>query len=288
MRTNTGLSGRSDALREALRREASTLALLGVDVAPVGSARTRAAAEAAGAASAAPGGGSIAPAAGTAAESAAATAPRGSVDDERTRRQTMLEELRARHDAGCAHCTRAKSHTRTVFGEGDPCAALMFVGEAPGEEEDRTGRPFVGRAGQKLNEMIAAMGLRREDVYIANVLKARPPNNATPTIEEAERCGVWLREQVAIIGPRVIVALGRPASGYLLGSTESMGAMRGRWREMAGGTGADGRVIPGGTPVMPTFHPAYLLRAYTPENRKKVWSDLQEALARVRAASTTA
>ncbi len=189
--------------------------------------------------------------------------------DERARRQALLDALRDRHDAECPHCTAATAHARTVFGEGDPCAGLMFVGEAPGAEEDRTGRPFVGRAGQKLDDMIKAMGLRRENVYIANVLKARPPNNATPTPDEADRCGPYLREQVAIIRPRVIVALGKPAANYLLGSRDTMSSMRGRWGQY------------GDTPVMPTFHPAYLLRAYTRENREKVWSDLQLAMTRL-------
>lgn len=193
----------------------------------------------------------------------------------RASRAAALDALRARHDATCPHCTAATAHTRTVFGEGDPCARLMFVGEAPGAEEDRTGRPFVGRAGQKLDEMIRAMGFAREQVYIANVLKARPPDNATPTPDEAMRCGPFLREQIAVIRPSVIVALGRPATQFLLDSRDSMTNLRGRWAEYR-----DGSVS---VPVMPTFHPAYLLRAYTPENREKVWSDLKQAMARLAA-----
>lgn len=192
---------------------------------------------------------------------------------EREARAAALEALRARHDARCPHCTTVTAHTRTVFGEGDPCARLMFIGEAPGAEEDRTGRPFVGRAGQKLNEMIRAMGFAREQVYIANVLKARPPDNATPTPDEAMKCGPFLREQIAIIRPAVIVALGRPATQFLLDSRDSMSNLRGRWAEYREGAVA--------VPVMPTFHPAYLLRAYTPENREKVWSDLKQAMARL-------
>lgn len=184
-------------------------------------------------------------------------------------KRAALEALRARHDAQCPHCTKATGHTRTVFGEGSPDARLMFVGEAPGAEEDRTGRPFVGRSGELLDRMIASMGLRREDVYIANVLKARPPENATPTPEEAARCGPYLMEQVRIIRPEVIVTLGRPAAQLLLESRESMSALRGRWFERDG------------VPVMPTFHPAYLLRQYTPENRRKVWSDLQQVMERL-------
>jgi DNA polymerase len=149
----------------------------------------------------------------------------------------------------------------------------MFIGEAPGAEEDKTGIPFVGRAGEKLNDMIRAMGLTRESVYIANILKARPPNNATPTPDESAKCGVWLKEQIRTIRPRVIVTLGKPAANYMLENREAMGAMRGNWHEYR-----DADLV---IPLMPTFHPAYLLRAYTPENRKKVWSDLQMALSRI-------
>lgn len=188
-------------------------------------------------------------------------------------KRAALEELKRRHDAECAHCTTAPPFTQTVFGDGDPDADLMFIGEAPGAEEDRTGVPFVGRAGEKLNDMIRAMGLAREDVYIANILKARPPNNATPTPDEAQRCGVWLKEQIRIVRPKVIVTLGKPAANYMLENRDSMGSMRGTWWEYADG---DMRI-----PLMPTFHPAYLLRAYTPENRKKVWSDLQAAMQKI-------
>jgi len=180
-----------------------------------------------------------------------------------------LDALRKRHARECPYCTNAKGVTNIVFGEGNPDARLMFIGEAPGAEEDRTGRPFVGRAGKLLDSMINAMGLRREDVYIANVLKSRPPDNATPTSEEAEQCGPYLFEQVAIIEPEVIVTLGRPAAQLLLETRESMGRMRGRWHEFEG------------VPVMPTFHPAYLLRQYTVENRKKVWSDLRQVVERL-------
>jgi DNA polymerase len=196
------------------------------------------------------------------------TSGRGGTD-----KRAALAELKRRHDAECAHCTNAPPFTQTVFGDGDPDAALMFIGEAPGAEEDKQGVPFVGRAGEKLNDMIRAMGLKREDVYIANILKARPPNNATPTPDEAERCGVWLVEQIRIIRPKVIVTLGKPAANYMLRNRDSMGSMRGTWREYV-----DGDLV---IPVMPTFHPAYLLRAYTPENRKKVWSDLQQAMTKI-------
>jgi uracil-DNA glycosylase len=157
-----------------------------------------------------------------------------------------------------------------VFGEGDAGSDVMFVGEAPGEEEDRTGRPFVGRAGQLLEKMIVAMGLSRESVYISNVLKTRPPNNATPTQRETALCSPYLIEQIKIVQPRVVVTLGLPASQLLIKSTSPMRALRGHWHRL----GCDGHEGLGEIEVMPTYHPAYLLRSYTPENRRKVWSDL--------------
>ena len=159
--------------------------------------------------------------------------------------------------------------TNIVFHDGDPDAALMFIGEAPGADEDASGVPFVGRAGQKLNEMIRAMGLSRESVYIANVLKVRPPNNRDPSAHEKMADGPYLREQIRIVRPRAIVTLGRPASTFVLGRDASMGSLRGRWSEYEG------------APVMPTYHPAYLLRSYTPENRQRVWSDLQQVMVRL-------
>lgn len=182
-----------------------------------------------------------------------------------------LAALREEHDRTCPHCTRATAHTQTVFGDGDPDAALMFVGEAPGAEEDRQGIPFVGASGKKLTEMIRAMGFDRSEVYIANVLKARPPDNATPTPDEAAKCGPFLVRQIEIIQPAVLVTLGKPAVSYLLDTRESMTNLRGRWFEFKG------------IPLMPTYHPAFLLRAYTPENRAKVWSDLKAALERLEA-----
>lgn len=204
-----------------------------------------------------------------------------------------LEALRVRHDRECPHCTVVTDHTRTVFGEGDPDADLMFVGEAPGEQEDISGRPFVGRAGQLLEKMIVAMGYSRETVYICNVLKTRPPNNATPTSEEARLCAPYLLEQIRIIAPKVIVTLGLPASHLLLGTTSPMRALRGRWHPFppparAGGLISDEVVedYPS-IEVMPTYHPAYLLRSYTEENRRKVWADLQMVIARLKGDSPT-
>ena len=182
-----------------------------------------------------------------------------------------LAELLERHELECEHCTNVRGHIQTVFGEGSPDADIFFVGEAPGETEDRIGRPFVGAAGQKLDEMIRAMGLRREDCYIANVLKSRPPENRTPLAEEIERCGPYLVDQILIVNPKVIVTLGGPATKLLLKVDLGISKLRGVWAEW----------IPppstrrGPIPVMPTHHPAYLLRNYTVETRKEVWSDLQ-------------
>ncbi len=184
-----------------------------------------------------------------------------------------LKALQARHDAECPHCTSVTTHTQTVFGEGNPDAAIMFVGEAPGEEEDRTGRPFVGRAGQKLNDIIRAMGLTRDQVYIANVLKSRPPNNRTPLRHEIEACAPFLMEQIRIIRPQVIVALGGPAAKFLLKTETGITRLRGQWGWLEED---DLRV-----PVMPTYHPAYLLRNYTVETRQQVWSDMQAVLKRL-------
>ena len=185
-----------------------------------------------------------------------------------------LDRLRADHDQACPHCTTVTYHTRTVFGEGDADAKLMFIGEAPGEEEDRTGRPFVGRAGQKLNEIIKAMGLEREQVYIANILKSRPPDNRTPLQHEVDACGPFLTEQIRIIQPLAIVALGGPSAKYLLKTEIGITRIRGQWGWF--------EELELRVPVMPTFHPAFLLRQYTPENRKKVWSDMQAVLVKLR------
>ena len=196
----------------------------------------------------------------------------------RDEKRNLLDELRQRHDASCPHCTVATYHSRTVFGEGDPDARLMFIGEAPGEDEDRTGRPFVGRAGQKLNEIIKAMGFNREQVYIANVLKSRPPENRTPLPNEVAGCSPFLREQVQIIQPAAIVALGGPASKMLLKTEIGITRLRGQWGVYNDGTTP--------VPVMPTFHPAYLLRNYTKETRQQMWSDMQAVLQRLQAAAT--
>jgi len=149
----------------------------------------------------------------------------------------------------------------------------MFVGEGPGQKEDEQGRPFVGRAGELLNKQIAAMGFEREQVFIANIVKCRPPNNRTPTPDEVRACSGYLQRQIMVIRPKVIVSLGGPAAKFLLDTRQGITSLRGQWHQYDG-------LLPQGPeiPVMPTFHPAFLLRQYTTENRKKVWSDLQEAM----------
>lgn len=278
-----------EPLRRAARLNARTLQLMGVDFVPVRAPRaaTRADAEVEpkpALFSPAPlGADTDAPPARPASPPTAAAAKLP-----RPRAAQLLEELRQRYEREAPHSKFVTDHHSIVFGEGDPCARLMFIGEAPGAEEDRTGRPFVGRAGQLLDRMIDAMGLTREQVYIANVLKTRPPNNATPTTDECAACAPYLYEQIMIVRPEVIVTLGLPASRTLLNSMESMGALRGRWWTfrppaplLAAAPGGQG-LPPGWTvPVMPTYHPAFLLRSYTTENRQKVWSDLRLAMARL-------
>jgi DNA polymerase len=178
-----------------------------------------------------------------------------------------LNELDRNEVTGCTRCRLCQQRTQTVFGEGNPDAAIMFIGEGPGENEDRQGRPFVGRAGEKLNKMIGAMGLRREDVYIANIVKCRPPGNREPAPDEVATCTPYLQRQIEIIRPRVIVTLGRPAAQHMLGSKISISKIRGQWMQWRG------------IKLMPTFHPAYILRNYTPETRAAVWSDLKKVLA---------
>ncbi len=165
-------------------------------------------------------------------------------------------------------CTRCKLHaTRTnlVFGVGAEDAVLMFVGEAPGEKEDLAGEPFVGPAGQLLDKMIEAMGWRRESVYIANVLKSRPPGNRNPEPDEVAACSPFLDAQIRAVAPRVIVALGKPAAQHLLQTNAPISALRGQFHERAG------------VRVMPTFHPAYLLRE--PAKKREAWSDLKLVMA---------
>ena len=162
----------------------------------------------------------------------------------------------------CTQCPLYRTATRHVFGEGDPRAQLVFVGEAPGRDEDLQGRPFVGRAGQLLTKMIEAMGLKREQVYICNVMKHRPPQNRLPEPQEMEACKPYLLEQLAILRPTVICTLGAVAGRALLGPTIAIMKSRGRFHEFQG------------IPLMPTLHPAYLLR--NPDAKKLVWQDLKQ------------
>ncbi len=200
-------------------------------------------------------------------------------DPARAAAQRTLDLIRARYERDAPHAKFVTDFTHIVFGEGDPRARLMFVGEAPGADEDRCGRPFVGRAGQLLDKMIIALGLKREDVYIANVLKTRPPNNATPTSDECAVCAPYLYQQIAAIRPEVIVTLGLPATRTMLNTMEAMARLRGQWASFQPPALWEGDAPPGEgpIPVMPTYHPAFLLRAYTRENRQKVWSDLLQA-----------
>src|SRR5439155_14107517 len=168
---------------------------------------------------------------------------------------------------GCTRCRLCEARKNTVFGEGDADAKIFFIGEGPGENEDLTGRPFVGRAGEMLNKWIAAMGLRREQVYIANIVKCRPPGNRVPAPDEVATCTPYLQRQLEVVRPKVIVTLGLPSAKYMLQSNLSMGRLRGQWHEWRG------------IRLMPTFHPAYVLRSYTNEVRAAVWSDLKMVMA---------
>lgn len=191
----------------------------------------------------------------------------------------MLEELDEQHVRGCTRCVLCQSRTHTVFGCGNPDARLMFIGEGPGQTEDEQGLPFVGRAGELLTKMILAMGLTREQVYIANVVKCRPPNNRPPQPPEVAACTPYLFAQIAAIQPEVIVSLGGPATKLVAATEEGITRIRGTWHVFRGLESQGGPAIP----VMPTFHPAYVLRSYTVDNRKKVWSDLQQVMLRLQA-----
>jgi len=191
------------------------------------------------------------------------TAPSLSTDEKR-RRLIALDNNEVR---GCTRCRLCETRTQTVFGEGDADAPIFFIGEGPGENEDLKGRPFVGRAGELLDKMIAGMGLKREQVYIANIVKCRPPGNRVPMPDEVATCTPYLERQIEIIRPKVIVTLGLPALKYMMNDPKlTMGRSRGNWREWRG------------IKLMPTFHPAYVLRQYTDETRAAVWSDLKQVL----------
>jgi DNA polymerase len=193
--------------------------------------------------------------------------------EERARRARLLEHA-AGVAAACRKCAIGSERRNNVYGEGDPCARLMVIGEGPGETEDLLGRPFVGRAGQLLDKMLGAIDLAREDVYIANTVKCRPtspgprgPKNRAPEPQEMTNCRPFLDEQIDIISPRVILALGAPAAKSFLGRDFQITKMRGRWYEG-----------PQGIPLMVTFHPAYILRQTGGELnavKRLVWNDLK-------------
>lgn len=166
----------------------------------------------------------------------------------------------------CQKCELHKSRTQTVFGVGNPDADWLIIGEAPGADEDKQGEPFVGRAGQLLNSMLLAMGLQREQVFIANILKCRPPNNRDPLPEEVVACESYLRQQIDLIKPKIILAVGRIAAQNLLKVDTPIGKMRGNRYQYP-----DSEL-----PVMVTYHPAYLLRS--PREKRKVWEDLKLAM----------
>jgi uracil-DNA glycosylase family 4 len=161
----------------------------------------------------------------------------------------------------CMKCPLGHTRTNFVFGTGNPAATLMIIGEAPGADEDAQGEPFVGRAGQLLNKILEAIGFKREDVYICNILKCRPPGNRKPEVEEVDLCIPYLRKQIALVKPKLILALGLTAAENLLGTTESLGRLRGRVLQYEG------------TPLMVTYHPAALLR--NPNWKRPTWEDVQ-------------
>jgi uracil-DNA glycosylase len=191
------------------------------------------------------------------------------VASEQEQWQGLRAEVRA-----CTRCGLCKTRTQTVFGVGEQRAELMIIGEAPGQDEDAQGEPFVGRAGQLLNSMLRAMGNPRETVYIANMLKCRPPNNRNPTPAEVASCGSYLERQIALVQPKLIVAVGGIAAQNLLATDTPVGRLRGQVH----------RLGERATPLIVTYHPAYLLRS--PGEKRKVWTDLKFArseLARLRA-----
>ncbi|WP_438005849.1 uracil-DNA glycosylase family protein [Sorangium sp. So ce321] len=186
--------------------------------------------------------------------------PPGTPEERATRLLLIAEEVRT-----CEKCPLHEGRTHTVFSRGSPLSEVVFVGEGPGAEEDMQGEPFVGPAGQLLDKMIAAMGYHRDDVYICNIVKCRPPKNRKPEPAEMAACSPYLTSQLALIKPKVIVALGATAVQGLIGTNEGITKLRGTWK-----------LYKGSIPIMPTFHPAYLLRQ--PNAKRDVWSDLKEVM----------
>src|SRR5260370_13077250 len=197
-----------------------------------------------------------------AAEPMPATMPETSIEQRRIGLQQLAQEVR-----GCTRCPElCSTRTQTVFGQGEPGVDLCFVGEAPGEDEDRQGLPFVGAAGQMLNRIIAGCGLKREEVYIMNVLRCRPPRNRTPLANEAANCRGFLERQMDLVRPRFICCLGGCAATNLLQTPLSVGRLRGRFHEYRG------------IPVLVTYHPSYLLPHRSPEKKREVWEDMKMLL----------
>jgi uracil-DNA glycosylase family 4 len=181
-------------------------------------------------------------------------------------------EAIAKEVGACRKCELGGQRTNSVPGEGNPRPLIMFIGEAPGADEDEQGRPFVGRAGQLLDKIIASMGLKREEVYIGNILKCRPPDNRPPKPEEIICCLPYLQRQIEALSPQIIVALGAHATRSLLNTNEPIGQLRGRFMEYYPEIGKPA------IKMMATFHPAYLLRNYTEDCRRKVWEDMKKVL----------
>jgi len=200
------------------------------------------------------------------AEATAAALPRNDAPSGRPTLESVRELL-----GECTRCRLHEGRTQIVFGDGHPDAGLMFIGEGPGEQEDLRGIPFCGRAGDLLTSMIEkGLGIPRSAVYICNIVKCRPPKNRTPLADEVAACRRFLDGQIDAVAPKTIVTLGKPATSTLLGRDVAITKLRGTWQDYRG------------IPVMPTFHPAFLLRQYTRENRLLVWEDLKAALARAR------
>ena len=203
-------------------------------------------------------------------------------------RKAMQEQMNAEKEAGnvaielekiadevrqCRKCGLGSIRTNAVPGQGKPNARIFFIGEGPGADEDAQGLPFVGRAGRLLDKIIAAMGLKRSDVFIGNILKCRPPDNRDPKPEEIINCLPYLQRQIELINPEIIVALGAHAARTLLDTNKSIGQMRGQFHEYYAGIGRPP------VKLMATYHPAYLLRSYSPDNRRRVWEDMKKVLA---------
>jgi uracil-DNA glycosylase family 4 len=202
----------------------------------------------------------------TPATTSAVSAVSGASESERPTLEQVRENL-----GECTRCGLCDGRKQIVFGSGNPNADLMFIGEGPGQQEDEQGQPFVGRAGELLTNMIQkGLGISRDDVYICNIVKCRPPNNRNPLPPEVAACKPFLDGQIDAVRPKVIVSLGKPAASLLLDRNVAITRERGTWQSY--------REIP----LMPTLHPAFILRQYTPENRRLVWEDLKAALAKAR------